>query len=204
MAGTKRPATAPADASDAPKAKRTYAKNGATKREAMEAVQAARAATPKTGRPREFTAEMKAEIIRRIEAGERMTAICRDAHLPDAATVYRARYSDVVFCAELARAKEVAALIMLDTMFDVAWDDRQDWEAVERRGATEHRVNREAVERSKIKIDLCKWTMARHYKAFFSDDATKITAETGDAASTIKQDATVIAPDEPGPDKPVL
>jgi hypothetical protein len=203
MAGTKRPATAPAVASDAPKAKRTTKSKAARHAEATGAVAATLPSTG--GRPSVMTPEVRAELLQRIGAGETLMDVCDSPHMPERTTVMKWAQRDESFSSDLTRARASWATAQADIIVRIIDDSSNDWE--EKRtfgGATETRLNREAVERSKARVEVRKWLMERFLPKAFSVDATKLTGDHTDAASTIKQDATVIAPDEPGPDKPVL
>jgi hypothetical protein len=157
------------------------------------------------GRPSVMTEATKAEILKRIAAGETLMQVCESPHLPERSTVIDYSKRDDAFSADLTRARADWAVAQADIIVGIIDDSSNDWE--EKRtfgGATETRLNREAVERSKARVEVRKWLMERFLPKAFSVDATKLTGDHTDAASTIKQDATVIAPDEPGPDKPVL
>lgn len=206
MAGGKKPA-APADASDTPKPKKrptTNAERAAAWEEKRAAGALAAQAKGKPGRPTSFTPDVCEEIFRRLEAGETLNAICCDEHLPEAYSVRRRARELPEFASRLARARESWADALVDEMMDVARDGSKDWIVVTQGGRQVQKVDKEAVDRSKLIVSTIQWIAARENRFRFSDDATKITADSGDAATAIKQDQTVIAPDEKGPDKPVL
>ncbi|MGW8787131.1 terminase small subunit-like protein [Heyndrickxia sporothermodurans] len=167
---------------------------------------AARPKPPKpTGRPTSFDEATKEEIIRRIENGETLSAVCRSKHLPERWSVYRYARTDESFSAALACARVAWADVMADELLVIADDSQNDWQTRTFAGRTELVPNREVVDRSKVKIDVRRYLMSCFNKHRYSEDARKINpADTGDVTAEIKKDQTVIAPDEPGPKKPVL
>ena len=206
MAGTKKPVS-PADAS-APK--RTTKSKAARHAEATGTV----AETVRRvdadgkglqGRPSVMTDDIRAELLQRIGAGETLMDVCDDAHMPERTTVMKWAQRDELFSSDLTRARSDWARAQADIIVRIIDDSSNDWE--EKRtfgGAVEQRLNREAVERSKARVEVRKWLMERFLPKAFSVDATKLTGDTSNAADDIKKDQTVIAPDEPGPKKPVL
>lgn len=189
-----------------PKRKMKAPVTGAERKAGLEAKRAADAAKPpkKNGRPSMFTEEICEEILRRLEDGENLSNICKDAHLPERWSVNRHARTNPSFGAALMRARQTWALVKMDEMMEIAWDDCNDWEFTKFCGKEQLRVNREAVDLSKLKVSVLQWIMARMNARMFSDDATKLGPDNSDAAEAIKQDATVMAPDEPGPSDPVL
>lgn len=184
---------------DAPK---KYSKTGASKRAAL----AARPPEAKpTGRPPEITPEMLAEVCRRIAGGETLEKVCSDPAMPSATTVRERARSDQSFSLDLARARESWADAQADKIIEIADDSSKDWMEYCYAGKFSLKVDREAIDRSRARIDVRKWLMQRFAKRVYSDDATKLDpANVGDAVELIKSDATVIAPDEAGPKKPIL
>lgn len=179
-----------------------YSKTGTSKRAAM----AARPPEAKPiGRPPEITREMLDEVLRRIASGETLEKVCSDPAMPHASTVRERARSEQSFSLDLARARESWADAQADKIIEIADDSSKDWMEHTYAGKTSLRPDREAIDRSKARIDVRKWLMQRFAKRVYSDDATKLDpAHPGDAAELIKGDATVIAPDEKGPKDPVL
>ena len=62
---------------------------------------------------------IKTEICERIAGGESMRAVCRDAHMPDRATVLRWLEGDEAFAARCARARELQADALEEDMAEV-------------------------------------------------------------------------------------
>lgn len=180
--------------------------SAADRAKAREAKLARDAADPKkNGRPTSFTPEVQDEILRRLEAGETLMGICRDAHLPEDWSVRRYARANPSFGAALARAREAWSDAQADVILSIIDDSSKDWVEHSYGGKTTLKPDREAIDRSKARVDTRKWLMARFAKRVYSDDATKLDPTSpGDAAELIKSDATIIAPDEPGPKDPIV
>ncbi len=65
---------------------------------------------PGPGRPTSATPELKEELLDRLSAGEFLTVICREDHMPSSRTVYGWLAEDKTFSAGFARARELGAL----------------------------------------------------------------------------------------------
>lgn len=184
------------------KPKRTYSKTGKSKAAAWAASEAER--KKPTGRPIEVTAEVLAEVCRRIAGGRTLEDVCRDADMPHATTVRDKAADDASFSLDLARARKKWADSQADKLIEIADDSSNDWMEHSFAGKTTLKPDREAIDRSKVRIDVRRYLMSCFNKHIYSEDARKILPNEVDAAESIKSDATVIAPDEAGPKKPVL
>jgi hypothetical protein len=187
---------------DTPVKRRTTNADRAAARAARDAAEAAK---PKLGRPTSFTLEVKDEILRRLEAGETLMKICEDPHLPTDWSVRRYARTDATFSVDLVRAREAQAEAWGDAIIAIADDSSKDWVDHTFGKNTYRKVDREAIDRSKTRIDVRKWLTERFLPRMFSQDATKLDpANPGDVTELIKADQTVIAPDSPGPKDPIL
>ena len=118
----------------------------------------------KVGRPTKYSPALSAEICRRLAEGQSLREICRDAGMPDRLTVLRwlTDGQHVAFRNQYAQAREDQADHFFDEMFEIADDGTNDWvERTRRDGTTETVLDREHVERSKLRIDTRKWALAR-------------------------------------------
>lgn len=96
------------------------------------------------------------KILERLMKGEHLTAICRDSEMPSLETVYRWLRTNAEFAERYSFSREVAAQVMCDEIIEIADDSGDDWID----GWDGRKLNRDAIERSKIKIDARKWTLA--------------------------------------------
>lgn len=116
------------------------------------------------GRPSGFSQELADKILTRIAEGESLRAICRDDGMPDKCMVFRwlSDPDKIAFRDQYSRAREIQADAMFDEMKDISDDGSNDWMEKELRGGhTEIVLDREHVERSKVRIATRQWILAR-------------------------------------------
>lgn len=127
----------------------------------------------KRGRPEKLTAELKAEVCTRIVMGESIREICLSEHMPCEATVWLAMAKDKEFSENYREAKNVQMDRMAEQLTDIADDGTNDW--VEReiaRGKVITVVDRECVERSKLRVHTRQWLMSKFLPKKFGDAVT--------------------------------
>lgn len=98
--------------------------------------------------------------------------------MPDKSTVLRWLRDREEFRVQYARAKQEGAEVMAEEILDIADDGRNDWEEREGRGGTYIALNREAIERSKLRVDARKWVMSKLLPKKYGDKLD--VAHTGD------------------------
>lgn len=102
-------------------------------------------------RPTTYDPEKLAEICQRLSAGEPLTRICADDHLPDPSTVWRwekdATYGKEVAQA-IARARELGEVALLEQCLEIADDEKHDW-VMSKKGVITDEV---AIGRAKLRI----------------------------------------------------
>ncbi len=116
------------------------------------------------GRPRKITAALKADICDRIANGETVRRICRDEFMPGRSTVLRALQEDEAFRDQYARACELRADGWSEEIVEIADDGSNDFmEKLDRDGEPTgaYAFNKEAVMRSKLRVDTRLWLMAK-------------------------------------------
>lgn len=116
------------------------------------------------GRPSMFSPVLGQEICRRLASGQSLREIGRDPDMPQPITV-RCWLTDgkhAEFAAQYAQARADQADHYFDEIFEIADDGTNDWVERERKnGTTEIVLDREHVERSKLRVDARKWALAR-------------------------------------------
>ncbi len=114
------------------------------------------------GRPSVYTEDAAHEILRRTAQGEPILRICRSEHLPARSTVYEWLHDNLHgFADKFARAKELGAEAIRDETFDIADDGFNDWMEKENKdGSTFVALNKEAIMRSKLRIDQRQWYLS--------------------------------------------
>lgn len=123
------------------------------------------------GRPTKYTRELADEICNRISGGETLTSICEDAHMPQRQAVLRWKRDDLDgFSIRYARAREDQRELWSDEMVDIGDDGRNDW--MEKRVGRDETIvvlNKEAVERSKLRSDNRKWLLSKLDRGTYGD-----------------------------------
>lgn len=114
------------------------------------------------GRPSSYTQEMADKLCAKLAEGKSLRIICdHDDSMPDKATVFRWLRTNAQFCDQYAKAKEEGMEAIADEMMDIADDGLNDWMEVEKNGKKMVVLDREHVDRSKLRIDTRKWILAK-------------------------------------------
>ncbi len=102
--------------------------------------------------------EAKKTIIEKICTGDSLRKICKAPGMPDRAKVYRWLLSDTDFRDQYARAREIQAEEIFDEILRISDDSSLDYITGD---DGQKRVNRDAIDRAKLKIDARKWVLSR-------------------------------------------
>ena len=100
-----------------------------------------------TGRPLFYGGDNTEELLCRMQAGETVTSICRDEHMPNRRAISRKASQDRDFSLAYARARLDAADAQFDGMVDEIRNARLGGDIVE-------------AQRLKILIDTQKWVLS--------------------------------------------
>ena len=107
-----------------------------------------------------YSADLAAEICRRLTTGEALTKVCRAGDMPSEATVRLWALDDVEgFASQYARARMVGYLAMADGLLDIS--DNPEVDAA-------------SVNRDRLKVDTRKWLLSKALPKIYGD---KLTAE---------------------------
>lgn len=111
-------------------------------------------AKKKMGAP-EFpkTPEVIEEILAHLADGKSMRTVCRMDGMPRMTTVFKWLREDTDFAKHYAQAKQEGIEAMLEDCLEIADDGVNDWMETQ----YGPKLNREAVERSKLRVDTRKW-----------------------------------------------
>lgn len=113
----------------------------------------------RVGRPTVMTDEVKQEILTRLAKGESLRAVCRDPNMPDVSSVILHLNQNEKFSLQYARACQARADAIFEEMFEIADNGSNDWMAD---GENEgYRLNGEHINRSRLRVDVRKWALAR-------------------------------------------
>lgn len=111
----------------------------------------------KRGRPTKYNEKLVIEFCRRIAQGKSMRTVCKAPDMPDMTTIFDWLRIYEEFAHQYARACEERSEAYIEEIFDIADDGSNDWMEEEFRGQTRTVLNREAIERSKLRADVRKW-----------------------------------------------
>lgn len=114
------------------------------------------------GRPSTYTPEIAAAICEQLAAGNSLRRICEAEGMPPAPTVRLWVIDDREgFAAQYTRARDAALDSMADDVMDIADDSRNDWMDRETKLGNIRVVDREALERSRLRFDARRWYLSK-------------------------------------------
>lgn len=108
-------------------------------------------------RERDHLTDAQLEICRRIVEGESVRTICRDERMPCKSTVMNWLAQEPAFRSAYSMAKQLYAETLAEDILDISDDATGDW--VE--GENGKELDREHVQRSKLRVDSRKWLAAK-------------------------------------------
>lgn len=117
----------------------------------------------KVGRPTKYKWSVARGICLRLMIGESLRSICNRDKYPSKVTVLTWLQKYPEFLTHYTKAREIQQETLYDELFEIADDGTNDY--MERLGAggeTEgYKLNGEAVNRSRLRVDTRKWVMER-------------------------------------------
>lgn len=118
-------------------------------------------AKKKIGRPTRYSKRLADKICALLAEGRSLRTVCRDPKMPGASTVFAwlRKYED--FQQQYARAKEEAADALVEEILDIADDGTNDWMKLNIKGREVTTLNKEHVQRSRLRIDTRKWIASK-------------------------------------------
>jgi hypothetical protein len=137
-----------------------------------------------SGRKSTYTRAIADEICHRMSLGETLSQVCRSENMPPKGTVLEWVKDDRHgFSDRYARAREAMLEHWADEIIDIADDSTRDWIARKAKsGETLIVLDREHIERSKLRIDVRKWLLARLKPRTYGDRVT----HSGEAESPVQ------------------
>lgn len=117
--------------------------------------------TRPVGRPSSYTQEIADRICSELVDGKSLRTICKADGMPSCQTVYSWLRTRPEFLDQYARAKEDAADAFAEEMLDIADEASNDWMAANDPDNPGYRLNGEAINRSRLRVDTRKWIAAK-------------------------------------------
>jgi hypothetical protein len=135
---------------------------------------APRPRTPNTiSRVSEFSQAQADEICTRLAGGEVLSAICADDHMPDDSTVRAWQRDYPRFALSYHRARIEQTRTWADEVISLADDNSNDYKDVTRKkGNTVRVVDREAIERTKVRIWARQWVISKINRPEYGEGST--------------------------------
>lgn len=116
---------------------------------------------PKIGRPSSYSQEIADRICSELAEGKSMRAVCREEGMPSMQTVFSWLRTKPDFLEQYTRAKDEAADALVDEMLDIADEATNDWMEVHDKDNPGYRLNGEAINRSRLRVDTRKWIASK-------------------------------------------
>lgn len=115
----------------------------------------------KGGRPSTYTLDLADSICERLASGESMRSVSRDDSMPVMSTMFKWIREHEEFSNQYAKAKEESADALTEDMMDIADDGSNDWMELNDPDNPGYRANGEAIQRSKLRVDVRKWAASK-------------------------------------------
>lgn len=122
-------------------------------------------------RPSKYTQQLADLICERLSEGQSLRTVCKEEDVPSAQTVFSWMRIYPKFLEQYARAKQESADAMAEEIMDISDDGTNDWmEDQYMKGKSPGwKVNGEAVQRSKLRVDTRKWLMSKMKPKKYAD-----------------------------------
>ena len=140
----------------------------------------------KRGRKSEYSVETAQTICTEIAGGRSVREICGDPKMPCLRSVFTWLAQHEEFREMYRAAREAQADYIFDEILEIADDGRNDWRERQREdGGTVMVLNKEHVNRSRLRIDARKWVLARmNAKKYGERVSTELTGANGGPIKT--------------------
>lgn len=112
-------------------------------------------------KPTSFSQVIADAICTRLIKGETLTAICDEEGMPSVGVVRLWRHTNAAFAAQYEAAREAFAEAVFEEILEIADDGRNDWEERESRNGTYIALNKEAVQRSALRIRTREYMLSK-------------------------------------------
>ena len=123
------------------------------------------------GRPTTYTQDLADRICAELAEGKSMRNVCKGEDMPSMSTVFKWLRERPDFSQQYTKAKEESADALVEEMLDIADDGTNDWmEQHNQEGeAVGYKLNGEAVQRSRLRVETRKWIAAKLKPKKYSD-----------------------------------
>lgn len=119
----------------------------------------------KGGRPTKYTQDLADLICEGISNGSSLRTVCKEDGMPAMSAIFNWIRTHKEFEEQYARACTERSEAMHEEILDIADDGTNDW--MEINGYD--RVNNEAIQRSKLRVETRKWLMSKMIPKKYGD-----------------------------------
>ncbi len=113
------------------------------------------------GRPSDYTQELADRICAQLSEGTSLRTVCKSDDVPSMQTVFSWMRTKPGFLEQYTRAKQEASDALAEEIIDISDDGSNDWMEINKGGYKSTLLDREHVDRSKLRIETRKWIMAK-------------------------------------------
>lgn len=108
-----------------------------------------------------YSQDIVKKVCERLAQGKSLRTICKEEDMPDLSTIFDWLAIKPEFAEQYARAKEAGAEAWADEIMDIADNGTNDWMEAKKKEGTVVLLDREHVERSKLRIESRKWLLSK-------------------------------------------
>lgn len=138
--------------------------------------------TSPIGRPSDYSPELASRICEQLAGGISLRTVCKADDMPCAATVFNWLRSKPEFVEQYTRAKEESADALVEEMLDISDEASNDWMEIHDDDNVGYRLNGEAINRSRLRVDTRKWIASKLKPKKYGDKSTtELTGPNGKA-----------------------
>lgn len=109
------------------------------------------------------------QVCERMVEGESVRSICRDESMPSISTFMKCLRDNPSYADSYAKAIQMRADAMFEEILDIADDGSNDFMLRNAEDPTSVVLNGEHVQRSRLRVDTRKWTLARMNSKKYGD-----------------------------------
>lgn len=121
------------------------------------------------GRPSIYNKQLVDYICEQVSQGKSLRQVAKQDGMPARSTIFAWLYQNRDFSDQYRRAKEFSADAMAEDILDIADENDDDWMEVGSGNNVKTVVNREAVERSKLRVHARTFLMGKMQPKRYGD-----------------------------------
>lgn len=126
------------------------------------------------GRPSGYSQDLADRICSELADGKSLRTVCKAEGMPSTQTVFRWLRTHEGFCDQYARAKDESSDMLVEDMLDISDNAGNDWMENNDPDNPGYRLNGEAINRSRLRVDTRKWIASKLKPKKYGD---KVSAE---------------------------